>query len=275
MIYANTPPAYSFTGNTKEYPPLAQAVPGPGHYDPSLKSPQLLTHFSKSDKFTPIKTQAPGPGTYDALPVIGEGPKASLRPRPEARFDTAVPGPGTYEPVNPRELVAPIHFSKAPKDQSYKTSVPGPGEYNPTAKEGGPSWSFLGPGKDGLRGESVGSEGKISVRNDSPGPGYYDVSKSLANTLPGFWASKAKKEPSYIQHSSNPGPSAYDPKPISHQDRVSGLGKSPKLPDYKNFTPGPGHYDPKSQDTPVKITLRSRLTDLDLERRKKLPVCST
>lgn len=275
MIYANTPPAYSFTGNTKEYPPLAQAVPGPGHYDPSLKSPQLLTHFSKSDKFTPIKTQAPGPGTYDALPVIGEGPKASLRPRPEARFDTAVPGPGTYEPVNPRELVAPIHFSKAPKDQSYKTSVPGPGEYNPTAKEGGPSWSFLGPGKDGLRGESVGSEGKISVRNDSPGPGYYDVSKSLANTLPGFWAPKAKKEPSYIQHSSNPGPSAYDPKPISHQDRVSGLGKSPKLPDYKNFTPGPGHYDPKSQDTPVKITLRSRLTDLDLEHRKKLPVCST
>lgn len=272
MIYANTPPAYSFQGNTKEYPPSPQQVPGPGHYDPALKSPQLLTHFSKSDKFAPIKPHAPGPGTYDPLPVIGEGLKASLRPRPEAKYDTAVPGPGAYEPVNPREQVVPIHFSKAPKDQSFKTGVPGPGEYNPMTREGGPSWSFLGPGKDGMRGDSVGSEGRKSARNDSPGPGYYDVGNNLANTLPGFGGSKARKEPSYIHPSTGPGPTAYDPKPISKQDRVSGLGKSPKLPDYKSFTPGPGYYDPKSQDTPVKVTLRSRLTDLDLERRKKLPV---
>lgn len=248
-------------------------VPGPGHYDPNLKSPQLLTHFPKSEKFAPIKSDAPGPGAYEARPAIGEGPKASIHPRHENRYDSDVPGPGYYEPVNPKHKLVPIHFSKAPKDQSYGKNIPGPGEYNPLQKEGGPSWSFKAPGRDGLARESVGSEGRMSARYDSPGPGYYDINQSLSVSLPGFWASKSKKEPSYLHPSATPGPASYDPNPISKvNNRSPGMGKSAKLPDYTTDTPGPGHYDPKSLDSPVKVTLKPRLTDLELERKKLLPV---
>jgi hypothetical protein len=91
-------------------------------------------------------------------------------------------------------------------------------------------------------------------------------------SLPGFTTSKSKKEPSYYQKTGVPGPGEYNPVLIRKQEGNYQLGKSTKLPWEKKDTPGPGYYDPQKTDTRLKIALKSRLTDIEMEHKKQLPV---
>ena len=287
MIYQNTPPAYSL-GPKRDSPSPTKNLPGPGHYDTEVRGQPLLAHFAKSEKLPMPKSSVPGPGAYETKARLSPGRQPSLGKKYEPNYSTPVPGPGSYDLSDFTKSVSPIRFQGAPKDHSFAKPVPGPGQYDLSPPTDGPKWSFSKGEKPALSGTLSVSPSRrdspepstyrarhLSVAKDSPGPGAYEDAHTMSMSLPGFTTSKSKKEPSYYQKTGVPGPGEYNPVLIRKQEGNYQLGKSTKLPWEKKDTPGPGHYDPQKPDTRLKIALKSRLTDIEMEHKKQLPVSST
>ena len=284
MIYQNTPPAYSL-GHKRDSPSPNRYVPGPGQYEPGVKDKPLLAHFPKSEKLPMQKSPVPGPGAYEAKATLSPGRQASLGKKYDINYDNSIPGPGAYEHHDFTKGTSPIRFLGAARDRSAAKPIPGPGEYDVSASTDGPKWSFSKGDKPVLSGtlsvsgahnsDSPNASFRarhLSVAKDYPGPGTYEDARALSMSLPGFGVSRAKKEPSYYAKSGVPGPGEYNPSHISKNEGNYQLGKSPKLPWEKRDTPGPGYYDPMQHDTRLKIALKSRLTDIEMEHKKQLPV---
>jgi len=284
MIYQNTPPAYSL-GPKRDSPSPTKDVPGPGHYDSGVQGKPMLAHFPKSEKLPMPKSSVPGPGTYETKARLSPGRVHSLGKKYEPNYDNAVPGPGSYDHSDFTKALSPIRFQGAPKDHSAAKAVPGPGQYDPSPSTDGPRWSLPKGDKPALSGTLTVSPSRgdspeastyrgrhLSVAKGSPGPGAYEDVRSMSVSLPGFVTSKSKKEPSYYPKPGVPGPGEYNPVLVGKQEGNYQLGKSTKLPWEKKDTPGPGHYDPQLTDTRLKIALKSRLTDIEMEHKKRLPV---
>jgi len=86
-----------------------------------------------------------------------------------------------------------------------------------------------------------------TTRDNSPGPGAYDLNDTLSNLKgsPGFKVGRSKRD--YLSSSNNlPGPGSYNPKSL---DTSLGISlKSKVQPKLASDTPGPGSYQPVTPD---------------------------
>jgi len=77
-----------------------QSVPGPGEYSVkdsrSCKSSAVLSSARGKPSWLLGSKTTVGPGMYDLKPMIGEGPRCSLAPKPRDPRPNEAPGPGHY-----------------------------------------------------------------------------------------------------------------------------------------------------------------------------------
>lgn len=84
-------------------------VPGPGQYQPSVKTTKGKIEpswsLSKDQREKMFNNTGPGPGSYQSPSKITDGPKYHLGIKTE--YDWAShkgePGPGNYDPRKPKE----------------------------------------------------------------------------------------------------------------------------------------------------------------------------
>ncbi|OHT01621.1 hypothetical protein TRFO_07538 [Tritrichomonas foetus] len=212
-------------------------VPGPGTYS-------VPSDIGNAQKFT-IKGRYPdtrktGPG-YENLPTtIGEGHKYSLYSRPEDPKPKSSPGPNYIPP--PIGADAPASSFHIRGSKKERNDSPGP-KYNTRRRN------------DGLQYSIKGRNFIEDARHDGPGPKYvpnYDAS------LPSPRRTTIRDVIRHKDSNDNPGPGRYeidrslDSRPASFHARCG--------TERKNDNPGPGKYEPEKywkKDTPS-FSLRSR-----------------
>ncbi|OMJ68979.1 hypothetical protein SteCoe_33427 [Stentor coeruleus] len=272
--------AKKFLENSIDY------VPGPGAYDPSLrsKSPQWSMGREPKSQMT-ISNNVPGPGSYNIEDVKPHSlaPKMGSSEKSPQRTPEKAPGPGAYEIPN-RAVEGPQFSIKGRDEKSNKDKLPGPGQYNLDIKDRSPAFSMgtsakidkgrilenPGPGaydaKDKDTGPKwgFGSETKEkSLRAENPGPGTYELSGTLSKTA--FSIGGRNLE---AQKDINPGPGAYA-QDLKTNSPMWSMGKQPRADISKTSdAPGPGtytieHIHQHLQSPVMGTSSRSLLNDLN------------
>ena len=232
-LYAN--PAWTFKG--KHQKKRSFSPPGPGTYDPSLKTiskysaaPTCKIGTSSRDHLVP--SLVPGPGTYSsgAIRPHSSAPVIGTSKRPELSAN-ANPGPGAYEVIS-KATEGPKYTMLGKKPENNSSNSPGPGHYAPdlndfTSKERAPTYR-------------IGSAERTE-RTDAenvPGPGTYETGGREAGPKWGFGSESREK----LLKEEVPGPGTYQiPNALSNPSYSMAGRKADKKPD--NF-PGPGTYEP-------------------------------
>nr|XP_032829295.1 sperm-tail PG-rich repeat-containing protein 2-like [Petromyzon marinus] len=220
--------------------------PGPGSYDicenlyRSRSSGGTASFLSHTKRFTSRVSSSPSPASYSVITetrAVTAATKSAPFSQSGARFQQSqqqTPGPGSYQlsPSLGTSVVsmATAFGSSAPRpmrEQSLSQSHdPGPAHYNVSLLDSGThngSCSvFLSK-----------SPRLLTLNQDNPGPGYYDVSEVV----------RTKKRAPHRTRTSTPLPSSL-------------LYRSP-VP-REQGTPGPGHYELRPQACPRLTLLVSR-----------------
>jgi len=288
-------------------------APGPGAYD-------LPPNFGKSGKFCSISPKILSSRDVLDVPLqnvpssIGNGPKYSLHGKPpEPKLDST-PGPAYVPPPFGTETKK-ISFHSRVIDKSIKDSTsPGPGAYVIAEEFGVKSKRFTMKArqfpKDGPESAAPAPTAyspkyettmkavpSITIKNridkekqisQVPGPGEYQVPRSLAGTAPTFHI-----RPSQSKTENLPGPGAYgevaslgkDAPKFSLRSRIQApeskvtgapyqnlpetIGKGPKFSlrsrpkdkETQSITTGPGYVPPGLGHDAKKFSLKSRQND--------------
>ena len=107
-------------------------VPGPGQYDPAIKSQGPMWGFGSETRDRLGDSFGPAPGTYEVADTR-TGQAYSISAKPISPKAEANPGPGSYDP--PLQRAAPAYSISGKRGRivgQEKESVgPGPGKYTP------------------------------------------------------------------------------------------------------------------------------------------------
>lgn len=196
--------------------------------------------------------KTPGPGAYStpksAGPVIPKWRYASLllnsigkEQRSSLYKLQGGPGPGAYESRASTGRAAPRYSMAGRPRSSGKDGSPGPGQYQPhyEARLGKTSFGYSMSGRGG----------DVSARQNTPGPGAYNVASHKDKRQGTF--GRAGSRGAY-QTSVSPGPGAYTPRSGSSAHSSAphfsfGTRQSnPNASLSRSVGPGPGAYDVKS-----------------------------
>jgi hypothetical protein len=243
-------PAWSFGKSQKPDP--AQAIPGPGAYDPDKAD-----HVTRKQEITSVKIKPShlpdfhsnnkvGPGQYNPTNDNWKSPTAKFPHAERGRSITKnVPGPGQYDYDKTEEALKcekkNTVFPKATRLQGLKSMGPGPGQYqtqeNTTRVERYRAQS-------GYRFDKTVREGMYKDK-PVPGPGTYTANPEyiLESKGRGYSLGKASgKRP--VDGVSVPGPGTYDPTEKGASGNIK-FGKRERInPEIKKTAiPGPGQYE--------------------------------
>lgn len=229
----------------------AEKIPGPGAYDPKLRSSLVTYTFGQKREQEIEKT--PGPGEYDLINIKSSG--ISFGQRLKEKLNQ-YPGPGSYNPKlrssNPSWTMQSRKSSKPIED------LPGPGQYTLNMSSSTQAFSFskLGrkstpsktpaptdysPEKSSLKDSisySCGKSGRIDftkLKTKTPGPGSY-YKQAQVKALSGKF-SMAKRESKFVSDTKAPY-LKIEQKPLGPFYSMSGKRKERKA----EKTPGPGAY---------------------------------
>ena len=204
-------PAHSFPHSKKCEPEKEDKLfnPGPGNYSP------------KESTYTRLPTWKIGTTKRKVFPVREH-----------------YPGPGTYS--------IPLDITNGPKySMSTKAGLkgskenllnPGPAHYKPLLYK---SQSCF---------YSFGLKTKLKDRDNTPGPGNYDLRKEKDLIIPSYLFGREKRDDEIVKRrKKNPGPGKYEyfADSIHIHKPIYSFGKQRKNKDYSTFTPGPGTYGHK------------------------------
>ena len=250
-------------------------VPGPDKY----KVPEDFGN--NSHKYTighryPSK-ETRGPGYENIGTTIGQAPRYSLSSRHEPGKKFVPPGPNYVPPQFGSDAPASTFHMRL--NTSHENVVsPGPGKYDTSTKGGGRHWTMkarkfiddaapIGPGPGGyhpdydavLPSARKTQIGNVIHRKDEtpgPGPGKYEVDRTLANHPASFHLRIEEKRRDWV-----PGPGKYEPE--KHYTRDSPQYSLRSRIYAPEFTNKAGYENiPSSIGTGLKYSLSSRHAEL-------------
>lgn len=194
-----------------------------------------------------------------------QAPKWSFRGRGGANEDRTAagrnPGPGQYALIRPDKVkysrTPCAMFGSSSRDGPRGHSCPGPGQYQQQAilADGTPKYGF---------GTSLRAD--MALRSQTPGPGTYDVRKSLSDHQVSL-----SMRFNDSQRASTPGPGAYSSKDCTYEASPKfGFGSSERPPlNIATRNPGPGTYKETSAlggnvcyNSPPKYSIKARREDI-------------
>lgn len=203
--------------------------------------------------------------------TFGKKPKCQL----EKTDSLITPGVGKYNPKNNGKLAPKWKFGKEIRVKKKDNGVPGPAYYKPKSnivKETAPQYSFASKGgntasvnSDGIYSPgpgaynpvlrtstpkySMGKKYSFSYRNDTPGPGKYEIKRAITvNTIPSYKFSSTEKKGLEIESSIEvPGPGYYDVSDniLTKSQPMFSFGRELRTRLSFDSNPGPNQYNPK------------------------------
>ena len=196
--------------------------------------------FSHSPKIFNPKNNNPGPGQYTPFKMtLYNEPHWKIGTQKREVFEKKQdnPGPGAYSV--PFEVPEGPKYSIKPKlvlmDDKNKNNFPGPGTYKPMYKSASYFYSF------GLKNKKI-------KRNDTPGPGNYQIRTEKDMIMPSYLFGKEKRENQTVKNKIYiPGPGSYNlnKEGVLTRNPKYSFGAKLKGRNYNTLSPGPGAYNLK------------------------------
>eukprot|EP00347_Sterkiella_histriomuscorum_P018852 403343924 len=226
--------------------------PGPGAYEPNKSTMSnanvIIGGKTENDKMFSIKeVDQPGPGAYEQKIIKENTPQYTFGSKHKA-YVKDVPGPGSYE-AKQSVSVRSGAFGTQKRDtikqiasNTDNLQMPGPGAYGndggmgSKSKRGNQSVAYDGAATRGLS-----TLNKEQLNN--PGPGMYQANSNfLKSKTPTIGFGTQKRPNHLVKNQEAPGPGNYNVD--SRKDAGFKMGQ--KLNTRLNENPGPGSYEPSS-----------------------------